>query len=54
VAESQRELLEREAMAQLALGSTEEEGAFEEVGARTADGIEPVGDQVAVDRHPGA
>jgi nucleobase:cation symporter-1, NCS1 family len=50
VAAAQRDLLEREAMAQLALGSTDEEDAFEEVGARTADGIEPAG----VDRHPGA
>jgi NCS1 family nucleobase:cation symporter-1 len=49
VAESQRELLEREAGAQTALGTTDE-GALDEVGARTADGLEPIG----VERHPSA
>jgi hypothetical protein len=51
VAEAQRDLLEREALAQQALGTTEEEGPLEEVGARTADALEGGG---AVERHPGA
>ena len=54
VAESQRDLLELEAEAQKALGTTEDEGALEEVGARSADGLAPAGDGVTIDRHPGA
>jgi nucleobase:cation symporter-1, NCS1 family len=46
VAESQRELLEREAQAQQALGTSDDDALLEDVGARTAD--------LGAERHPGA
>jgi NCS1 family nucleobase:cation symporter-1 len=54
VADSQRELLEAEADQQVALGTIEEEDLLDDVGARVADGLEPTGDGVAIERHPSA
>jgi hypothetical protein len=50
VAESQRDLLEREALALQALGSSDDEDRLEDVGARTADAVAGT----VVERHPGA
>jgi hypothetical protein len=56
VADAQRELLEQEALAQEALaqealGTREEEDLLDDIGARVADGPEPMSDHIGVDRH---
>jgi NCS1 family nucleobase:cation symporter-1 len=55
IADEQEALLEAEARAHEELGTIEEEDLLDDVGARVADGLEPIpGDGVGVERHPSA
>jgi len=55
VADSQRELLETEALAHEEMGASEEEDLLDDVGARVADGLDPAPDDGGtVERHPSA
>ncbi len=55
VADSQRDLLESEALAHEEMGTGEEEDLLDDVGARVADGLDPAPDGgITVERHPSA